>query len=212
MELLAKSATFSASHPDIQALKRKIAALEKTATGAGPAPANQNASGAPVTAPGLDTLEAQRASLIEELNRASQKLSAARLGENLEKGQHSERLEVIEQPTTPQKPVSPNRTKLFITFVAFAFAAGGGAVFAVESLNRSIRRSADLFSLIDRQLIVSIPYIFTQQEMQRKKNKTKKIIGLLAGAALVGLLLLFFVLPPVDLLFDKVVTFLERFR
>ena len=212
MELLAKSATFSASHPDIQALKRKIAALEKTITSAGPAPANPNASGAPVTAPGLDTLETQRASVIEELNRASQKLSAARLGENLEKGQYSERLEVIEQPTTPQKPVSPNRTKLFITFVAFAFAAGGGAVFAVESLNRSIRRSADLFSLIDRQLIVSIPYIFTQQEMQRKKNKTKKIIGLVAGAALVGLLLLFFVLPPVDLLFDKVVTFLERFR
>ena len=42
-----------------------------------------------------------------ELTTATQRLSAARLGENLERGQHSERLQVLEQPTLPQKPVSP---------------------------------------------------------------------------------------------------------
>ena len=74
-----------------------------------------------------------------------------------------------------------------------------------EMLNQSIRRSADLFSLIDRQLIVSIPYIATHEEMQRKKKKTKRTIGLVAGVALAGIALLFFVLPPIDLLFDKVI-------
>ena len=57
----------------------------------------------------------------------------------------------------PQKPVSPNRPKMFAVVVALAFMAGGGMVFAAEMLNQSIRRSADLFSLIDRQMIVSIP-------------------------------------------------------
>src|SRR6185295_546873 len=103
-----------------------------------------------VTSAALDTLETQRTSLIEELNKATQKLSAARLGENLEKGQHSERLEVIEQPTMPQKPVSPNRPKIFTAVVAFSLMAGGGLVFLVEMLNQSIRRSTDLFPLIDR--------------------------------------------------------------
>ena len=65
-------------------------------------------------------------------------------------------------------------------------------VFAAEMLNQSIRRSADLFSLIDRQLVVSIPYIATREEMQRKKKKTKRTIGLIAGAALAGIVLLFF--------------------
>ena len=133
-ELLIKSATYSSSHPDIQALKRKIAALEKTATDV--APTSPGAGGTAATTPGLDTLETQRTSVIEELNKATQKLSAARLGENLEKGQHSERLEVIEQPTIPQKPISPNRPKIFAVVVALALMAGGGMALAAEMLNQ----------------------------------------------------------------------------
>jgi uncharacterized protein involved in exopolysaccharide biosynthesis len=199
-ELLIKSVTYSASHPDIQALKRRIAALEKT-TNDGSSSGGSGAS--------LDTLETQRTSLIEELNKATQKFSAARLGENLEKGQHSERLEIIEQPTMPQKPVSPNRSKLFTAVVALSLMAGGGMVFAAEMLNQSIRRSADLYPLIDRQLIVSIPYIATHREMERKKTRTKTTLGLVAGAVLVGVVLLFFVLPPIDILFDKVISLLN---
>ncbi len=78
----------------------------------------------------------------------------------------------------PQKPVSPNRPKIFAVVVALAFMAGGGMVFAAEMLNQSIRRSADLFSLIDRQMIVSIPYIATHEEMRRRARKTKRTIGL----------------------------------
>jgi len=195
-ELLIKSATFSNSHPEIQALKRKIAAMEKTGS---------DAAGGASGAANLDTLETQKTSIVEELNKATQKLSAARLGENLEKGQHSERLEVIEQPTMPQKPVSPNRPKIFTAVVALALMAGGGMVFLAEMLNQSIRRSTDLFPLIDRQLIVSIPYIATHKELRGKKRKTKRTIGLVAGVAIAGIALLFFVLPPLDLLFDKVI-------
>jgi uncharacterized protein involved in exopolysaccharide biosynthesis len=202
-ELATKSATYSPSHPDIQALKRRITALEKVTPDSTPTAAVGTGNGQ-VTSAALDTLETQRASLIEELNRATQKLSAARLGENLEKGQHSERLEVIEQPTMPQKPISPNRTKMFAAVIALAFMAGGGMVFAAEMLNQSIRRSADLFSLIDRQMIVSIPYIATREEMRRRTKKTRQTLGLLAAAAVAGVVLLFFVLPPIDLLIDKV--------
>jgi len=193
-ELSIKSATFSNSHPEILALKRKIAAMEKTTLD----PAQNGGAN-------LDTLETQKATIVEELNKATQKLSAARLGENLEKGQHSERLEVIEQPTVPQKPVSPNRPKIFVAVFALAVMTGGAMVFAAEMLNQSIRRSADLFGLIDRQMIVSIPYIATRAEIKRRGNKKKRAVGLIAGAALAGIALLFFVLPPIDLLFDKVV-------
>ena len=50
----------------------------------------------------VDTLLTQRIGTRQELNVATQKLAAARLGENLERGQHSERLEVLEQPTLPK--------------------------------------------------------------------------------------------------------------
>jgi uncharacterized protein involved in exopolysaccharide biosynthesis len=194
-ELSIKSATFSNSHPEIMALKRRIAAMEKSTSDTG----GQNGGA------NLDTLETQKATIVEELNKATQKLSAARLGENLEKGQHSERLEVIEQPTMPQKPVSPNRPKLFAAVFALALMAGGAMVFAAEMLNQSIRRTADLYSLIDRQMIVAIPYIATRAETKRRARKTNGTYGLIAAAALAGIVLLFFILPPIDLLLDKVI-------
>ena len=125
----------------------------------------------------------------------------------MEKNQHSERLEVIEQPTTSYTPVSPNRKKLFFVVVALALASGGGLAFAAEMLNQSIRSSTDLSYLIDRQLIVAIPYIATHQESLRKQSKFRITIALVIGAILLGLALLYyFVLPPIDLLFDKVMT------
>lgn len=198
-ELSIKSATFSSSHPEIMALKRKIAAMEKSTLDTGEQNGGAN----------LDTLETQKVTVVEELNKATQKLSAARLGENLEKGQHSERLEVIEQPTTPQKPVSPNRPKIFVAVFALAVMAGGAMVFAAEMLNQSIRRSADLFSLIDRQMVVAVPYIATHAEAKRRTRKTRGTYGLIAAAVLAGIVLLFFFLPPIDLLFDKVIALLN---
>ena len=100
----------------------------------------------------------------------SKKLAAARLGENLERGQHSERLSVIEQPTLPQKSERPNRPKILaVVFAALAIAAGGGLVFAFEMFDGTIRRNADIAKLIDSQLIVSIPYITTKAETLRQK-------------------------------------------
>jgi len=215
-QLLIRSATYSDTHPDIQALKRRIAALEKLAANSPSVPTNLDpkgtgTSGSPtVTTPGLETLEAQRESLKGELNTATQKLSAARLGESLEKGQHSERLEVIEQPSFPQNPVSPNRPKIFAIVCFLALMSGGGAVFAAELLNQAVRRSADLSSLIDSHLIVSIPYIATHAEAQRKKSRTLILSGISAAVVVIGLIILFFVLPPLDLLFDKVITLLTR--
>ena len=58
----------------------------------------------------------------KNLEEANRKLMAARLGESLERDQQSERLQVIEQPPLPQKPIKPNRLKLFV--LAFFLATG----------------------------------------------------------------------------------------
>ena len=111
-ELIQKGALYSDRHPEIQSLKKQIEALEKVA--AAPAPTNDAA-----TAASLEAMIAQQESLQKNLDAASAKLAAARLGENLEKDQQSEKLEIIEQPTVPQEPVKPNRLKV----LAMAFAA-----------------------------------------------------------------------------------------
>ena len=158
------------------------------------------------TDPGtLDTLETQRIGLRAELNSATQKLSAARLGENLQRDQHSERLEVIEQPTLPDLSTKPNKPKLYGIVLGLALMAGVGLMLGTEMLDHSIRRSADLFSLVDRQLVVAIPYISTPGEDRHRKRKiiASVIISLIVLGA--GITAILFFLPPLDVLFEKVV-------
>ena len=221
-ELVLKNAIYSDSHPDVRALKKRIEALEKSLsepvklddtkasdkTKTGETGTAAGGSAGPTI--GLDLLESKRIGLRKELDTATQKLSAARLGESLVRGQQSERLEVLEQPTVPDKPSSPNRPKLFLIVLAAAFMAGGGLAFGAEMLDQSVRRGSDLFSIIDSHLVVSIPYITTHAEEHAKKRKMIISLGVLAGVILVLLIVVIFVLPPLDIVFAKIMTLLLR--
>ena len=213
-ELLFKSATYSENHPDILALKRKIAALQKlsapTKAKTGDQPPDAVGAVGNAVAPGLDTLETKRKSLKDELSKATEKLSAARLGESLERGQQSERLEVIEQPTLPTQPKSPNRPKLFAVVMALSLMLGGGVAGAAEMFDQSVRRSTDLYSLVDSHLVVSIPYISTRREVHRRKTVIIATSAVSAVLVIAILIALFFLLPPLDILFNKVMTAVFR--
>jgi uncharacterized protein involved in exopolysaccharide biosynthesis len=194
-ELIQRSALYSEKHPMIQSLKRQIEALEKAAS----QPVTPGAS----SAVSLEALLAQQESLQKNLDAASAKLAAARLGENLEKDQQSEKLEVIEQPTAPQEPIKPKRLKLSLAALALAFAAGGGLTFIVEMLDKGIRKPSDILSVVNGQLIVSIPYIATLAELRWRKRRALLIIFssllVLLGVSIVA----YFYLPPVDLIIAK---------
>ena len=109
----------------------------------------------------LEALEAQQETLQKNLDAAQTKLATARIGESLERNQQSEKLEIIEQPTAPQDPVRPNRPKVAGLAVLLAAAAGAGLAFVAELADKAIRRSSDIFAVVDSRLVVSIPYITT---------------------------------------------------
>ena len=195
-ELVQKSALYSDKHPQIQSLKRQIDAIEKAA----PAGSNSTDAGALAS---IDALTAQQEALQKSLDAASSKLVAARLGENLEKDQQSEKLEIIEQPTVPQEPIKPNRPKVAALAVVAALMAGAGLAFLVEISDKAIRRSSDIFGIVDSQLIVSIPYIVTAAEVRRQKRRVILLVLcsviLLAGVVIGAYLFL----PPLDLMIAK---------
>ena len=72
--------------------------------------------------------------------------------------------------------------------------AGAGLAFVVEISDKAIRRSSDIFAIVDSKLIVSIPYIITTAEARRRKRLTVMLlfgsITLLAGVVIVSLLFL----------------------
>lgn len=186
MELVQKSAIYSNAHPEVVALKRRIAGLEKVIAESPPPPKPvQNAQH------NIDALKQQRLSTSAALEDADRKLSAARLGESLERNQESERLQVIEQPVVPQKPIKPNRPKLLALAFALALMAGAGTVMAAEAFDHSIHGTQDLTRFFDSNLIVAIPYIFTEQEARKKRSRRRLLLGgvLLIVASALGIAL-----------------------
>ena len=209
-EYLQKSQIYSAKHPALITLKRQIDAMEKglgSELNASPTQ-SQDATSSP--GPNLDALEAQQESLQKDLEATMDKLAVARLGEKLEQDQQSEKFEIIEQPSEPQKPYKPNRPKLAGISAALALMAGVGFVFLAEMADKSIRRVSDLYSIADRGLVLSIPFIATNAEIRRhRRNLVLVLIGfacLFIGIAVAA----FFILPAPDLWLPKIRVMLSR--
>jgi uncharacterized protein involved in exopolysaccharide biosynthesis len=194
-EFAQKSALYSDRHPMLQALKREIEAMEKAAT-----PAAQAGAEAPVP---LDALQTQQQSIQTNLEAASAKLATATMGETLEKDQQSEKLEVLEQPTTPQEPIKPNRPKIAGIALFLALAAGGGLAFLVEMADKAIRRSSDVFTVVDSRLVIAIPYITTRVELRRRTLLRFIFIAGGLSVFVAAIVVAYFVLPPLDLVIAK---------
>jgi uncharacterized protein involved in exopolysaccharide biosynthesis len=197
-DLVQKASIYSDAHPTVQALKSRVAALEKVVA--------KDAAAAPKTPTPtvsieseIEAAERQITSIEKNLEEANRKMSLARLGERMERDQQAERLRVIEQPTVPQKPVRPNRVKLLAMAFALAGVAGMGAVFAAESLDRTIRGTHELAGVIDSHLIVTIPYIATKAETLRNRVKIAILASVLIAMLLSGIGGAFYLGQPVDM-------------
>jgi hypothetical protein len=195
MDLVEKAAIYSEAHPQVKALKKRIAALEKIVN---EEPEQPQVAAANVDN-GLEVLRQQLTSAEANLDEANHKLSAARLGESLERNQQSERLQVLEQPVVPQKPIKPNRPKLLALALALALFAGVGTVMTAESLDKSIHSAQELAGIVDSRFIVAIPYISTQAEERRKKHRVRLLIGGVLLLTLAAIAAVLYFGPSIDL-------------
>ena len=202
--LVQKSSIYSDEHPVVKNLKRSIAELKRliasepatppTTDAAGAAPANDRAGMPPPTdkAKTVDALvlERQELNLEKDLEEANRKLTTARLGESMERGQQGEHLQVIEPPSLPQTPVRPLKLKWITMTFALAGVIATGSVILAETFDDSIRGSRELAKIIDRNLIVTIPYLSESSEENRKRLKLillcVAIVGVVALAIAVA--------------------------
>ncbi len=153
----------------------------------------------------LAIVERQSEGLKKELDDITVKLTAARLGEQLEKDQQAERFQVIEQPITPQDPVSPNRPKIMTLGFFLAGLAGGALAGGLEFLNQGIRTSSDLVKALKRYPLAVIPYIKTQDEGRRRFFKLGLAVMGFVVLVISTLEAIHYYYMPLDLLMAKIV-------
>jgi uncharacterized protein involved in exopolysaccharide biosynthesis len=162
-ELVQKSAVYSDSHPTVIALKKKVAAMEKTVM-----QPSQVQTQARSTQEEMETLKRQTQALENRLADVNAKLASARVSENRE--QQFESLQVIESPSLPQKSKSSRLKTAGISIVA-AIVLGIGAAIGIERLDGSIRGRHELAGVVPSSLVVCIPYIETRADMVRTRLK-----------------------------------------
>ena len=195
-ELVQKSSVYSDEHPVVKKLKKEIAALKRVIAAGPRATSVIDKSDKPDTATAV--LDQQRLNIEKNLDDASRKLAAARLGEAVERNQQAEHLQVIQYPELPYNPVRPKKLRLFAIVLGIAMAVGGGAALAAEMLDGSIRRSQELAAVVDRHLIVSIPYLSTPEEERRKRRHVFLLctaLVIVLAAAITGALIRY---VPID--------------
>ena len=185
--LVEKSTIYSDEYPVVKDLKRQIAALKRSI-----AVAPQITAASQTDKPDVATqvLQQQEVDLEKSLEDASHKLTQARLGESMERNQQAEHLSIIAYPELPDKPVRPNKLKLLALALGLAVAIGAGAVVLAEKFDGSIRRTGDLAAVVDRHLIVSIPYLHTPNEartMRRRIVLFCTALGIVLAAAILGI-------------------------
>lgn len=131
----------------------------------------------PVNEMTLMGLERELATLNQQYQNAVARLGQATIGERIEVLSKGERYTLIEPPTEPGSPSSPNRVLIAGAGVAGGLGLGFALVLFLELINRSIRRPVEIAERIGAEPFATIPYIRTQGERRWKR-------GVLLGALL----------------------------
>jgi uncharacterized protein involved in exopolysaccharide biosynthesis len=120
-----------------------------------------------------------------------QRLQAAREARGLEQSHMADRLELLDTPQVPERPVSPNRPLIVMVGVMLAGLTGLGSAAVGEYLDRSFHSARDLTRLTGRQVLGVIPYISIRAE-RRKRRRNRAVAAalllLVAGAGYLALM------------------------
>jgi uncharacterized protein involved in exopolysaccharide biosynthesis len=181
-ELIQKSSIYSEAHPAVIALKKRVAAMEKSLM----QPAQSPATAPSTAADDIETLKRQREALEKSLADANGRLATARLNEQIDRDQQFGRVQVLEAPALPLKPEKSGRLKLIGLAFAAAVVLGMGTVVAAEVLDGSIRGHHQLLGVVASPLIVSIPYIQTRADIIRARWRI--IFGIVSLVLLLAVL------------------------
>ncbi|MET0376874.1 MAG: lipopolysaccharide biosynthesis protein [Rhizorhabdus sp.] len=131
-------------------------------------------SGAPLIEESIRQLEAKADGLRGNYERISSNLLAAEAAQKMDAEQRGERLVLVDPPTLPDEPNSPNRTLLIVGGIAVGAALGLGLALMIELLRRPIRGAAALQGMLGVGPLVVIPTLKPRSRGADKRKKRKK--------------------------------------
>ena len=127
----------------------------------------------------------------------------AKIAENLEQENKAERFSLIEPPIFPDKPIRPNRIKIMTLGVFAALGSALALAGLLELLEGKLRGVEAVTAVLGVRPLVIIPYIYTQLELNRKRNTTRYVLLAIGIIVIIILFAIHFLWMPLDLLLIK---------
>jgi capsular polysaccharide biosynthesis protein len=145
----------------------------------------------------LDAAQARDKNVNEMIyNMLLQKLETAKITQRLEASKQGTRYTVLDPPRMPLKPSKPN--KLLVIFIGLfaGCGAGTGLVFGREFMDQSFLDIEDAKNSLEFPVLGGISRITTQEEIDKEKNRKKKLITIALSSSvaliIIAILVAFF--------------------
>jgi uncharacterized protein involved in exopolysaccharide biosynthesis len=139
------------------------------------------------------------------------KLSRAEVGKQLESESKGERFTLIDPAALPEKPVSPNRPAILFLGFVFSLGSGIGFAFVADAISGAIHGARNIQTLFGMAPLAVIPYQMNMTDVHKRKKLQKRTILVGFAAIISGLLLIHFLISPLDVLWFRVLRKFEIF-
>jgi uncharacterized protein involved in exopolysaccharide biosynthesis len=112
----------------------------------------------------------------------------AEVAANMERQQKGEQFRILDLARLPDKPQSPDMRKLFLMCVMAGLGLGGGLIFLLEFLDKSVRKLESVPKKLGIPLLVAVPRIEHPKDVyKRRLNDGLSIAGTIICMALMAL-------------------------
>ena len=133
---------------------------------------------------GLSILTRDRDTAQAKYEELRNKQMNAKMAQDLESENKSERFTLLEPPLLPEKAIKPNRAKILLVGFFLAIVSSGGTIMTWESIDKRIYGTEALARVLGCRPLVAIPYMPIHKEEERRKRRRKRAI-IIAVAALI---------------------------
>jgi len=137
------------------------------------------------------------------------KQSRADVSKQLESEQKGERFTLIDPAALPEEPISPNRPAILFLGFVFSLGSGIGFAFVADAISGAVRGVRSIQMSLGVAPLAVIPYQMNMADIHKRKKLQKRtiLVGLIAIIA--GVLLIHFLISPLDVLWFRILRKVE---